>query len=354
MQLGARYLDLRLCWNAEEKTWFAFHGLLAARADDVLRNVSRFLNDDALRGEFLFLQLSHLYGSDAAQQVQLIELVDALLDSTRMLPKSHALATTTLGAALDAGYRMVVWMDNDEVVDKYDYLWSTYYTLSGEYANAQETAVMEEHNTMQLKTLGGGTADDAPFFIQFFTLTPTAAMIVDGIVHPDAPRDETVVHSLLELSERCNGDLGRWLASETNGTSVARLALPNTVMVDFLEESNVLEMVTNYLVSNCTDDFALSAADKCRRWALEEHRCGDKAVAAACRRSCGACPSYVGPTPCTSANATAACLSGTCGPRNQCLFFDARAAGEPCGADSQCLSGTCTAYRCSATAIQAK
>ena len=63
---GVRYLDMRLSYNDKEETYYTTHNYFSSPLNDVLKEIETFLENNP--GEFIILDLQHVYGVDYDNQ----------------------------------------------------------------------------------------------------------------------------------------------------------------------------------------------------------------------------------------------------------------------------------------------
>ena len=76
---GIRYLDVRLTYSEEDQTWYTVHNYYSSVVVDAVKDVVTFLKDNP--GEFLIIDLQHIYGVDYDKTDDLNRIYD-LLDQT--------------------------------------------------------------------------------------------------------------------------------------------------------------------------------------------------------------------------------------------------------------------------------
>ena len=174
-----------------------------------------------------------------------------------------------------------------------------------------------------------------------FTLSWTLTAQVEDVVRGLPPN--ATVRTLYELVRPGNDRLDGFFREQ----STRRLG--NVLIVDFFEETNVVEVAKAWNRRDCNDADAYRARDAagaeqdCRSWA-EAGRCDADPdfMSSTCPLSCAVCNRLAG-EPGDACATGPACLSGTCGPTGVCLTDDPLPAAAACGVDNQCASAVCDA-----------
>jgi len=76
LESGVRYFDVRLSFNNKESAWYTSHTYFSADFAQILGEIKLFLDDHP--GEFLILDLQHIYGADYENDEDLLEIHDLL------------------------------------------------------------------------------------------------------------------------------------------------------------------------------------------------------------------------------------------------------------------------------------
>ncbi|MFA7076076.1 MAG: phosphatidylinositol-specific phospholipase C domain-containing protein [Candidatus Izemoplasmatales bacterium] len=72
LKSGVRYFDMRLSYNEDEKEYYTVHNYFSTPLKSVLRMIEKFLS--ANPGEFIILDIQHVYGVDYNSQEDFIEV----------------------------------------------------------------------------------------------------------------------------------------------------------------------------------------------------------------------------------------------------------------------------------------
>ncbi len=83
---GVRYFDIRLSYNESKSAWYTSHTYYSRDFLEVLAEIETFLNDNP--GEFLILDLQHIYGVDYTSQADFQEIY-ALFDDAGILEYAY-------------------------------------------------------------------------------------------------------------------------------------------------------------------------------------------------------------------------------------------------------------------------
>jgi hypothetical protein len=79
LKSGVRYLDMRLSYNEKEESYYTAHNYFSSKIDEVLSEITLFLSENP--GEFVILDLQHIYGVDYNDQEDFDEIYEYFEDS---------------------------------------------------------------------------------------------------------------------------------------------------------------------------------------------------------------------------------------------------------------------------------
>jgi len=178
LQLGVRYLDLRVAWEQATGQLRLCHGLYARGAlDETLVAIGAFL--EAHRGEFLILDFNHMFEIAKEQHELLCQMLSVTLGKL-MVPRSQA--HLTLGELRQLGYRVLVLYAEQETVSQHSFL------LGQEAIQSLWPDTMSVHHLFAILDRGLACRSDNRGFnhqclhVSQGILTPSTSTIVTGVL----------------------------------------------------------------------------------------------------------------------------------------------------------------------------
>jgi hypothetical protein len=79
LKSGIRYLDMRLSYNEKEELYYTTHNYFSSKLEEVLSEITLFLSDNP--GEFIVLDIQHVYGVDYNSIEDFEEIYECFEDS---------------------------------------------------------------------------------------------------------------------------------------------------------------------------------------------------------------------------------------------------------------------------------
>jgi len=79
LKAGVRYFDIRLSYLEKEETWYTSHAIFSSPFADTLAEIETFLSDHP--GEFLILDIQHVYTGDKTEAEAFLEIQTLIADS---------------------------------------------------------------------------------------------------------------------------------------------------------------------------------------------------------------------------------------------------------------------------------
>eukprot|EP01101_Sappina_pedata_P007135 TRINITY_DN371_c0_g1_i2.p1 TRINITY_DN371_c0_g1~~TRINITY_DN371_c0_g1_i2.p1 ORF type:complete len:369 (+),score=120.71 TRINITY_DN371_c0_g1_i2:148-1107(+) len=234
---GIRYFDLRAGWCPEHEcksmsgaNWYTFHFEIGNSVETLVADIKRFLDD--FPSEIVIVEVSHItYGDPSSkEELKLASILTEYLGDY-MLPPTASLSQTTIRNMTDSGHRAIVTLDSPDNIRKNTNLWSPN-TIINSYANTDELSKMVAYNEKQVEYFATNKFPDQ-FYKISWTLTPQTSNIVEMFL-PNKP------HSLHNLAEKANGNA---FDNFTSSAISQGYSLGNILIIDFFEESNIVETV---------------------------------------------------------------------------------------------------------------
>jgi glycosylphosphatidylinositol diacylglycerol-lyase len=210
---GVRYFDLRIAINSQ-KEFRMCHGLYGPLFDDVLSQLSNFLNQ--YPSEMIFLDFQHLFDQNGNEMTpdQQSLLIDKLQQSlgSKIAPSSYGV-DVTLGQMRQAHNQVIIFWENATTAanfpallwDRATFLCSTWYNVTN--WNALQMALNQ----------GIATQPQRQFYVNQAVLTPDATMIITHLFS-----------SLLSIEAETNTQVMQWYKQKAaEGTAGNILMIDN-------------------------------------------------------------------------------------------------------------------------------
>lgn len=86
LKAGVRYFDIRLTYLEKEEAWYTSHGIFSSPLIDTLNQIESFLDEHP--GEFLILDLQHIYLGDKTEAEALAE-IKALFETSGIYDRAY-------------------------------------------------------------------------------------------------------------------------------------------------------------------------------------------------------------------------------------------------------------------------
>jgi len=203
LKSGVRYLDMRLSYNEKEESYYTAHNYFSSKIDEVLSEITLFLSENP--GEFVILDLQHIYGVDYNDQEDFDEIYEYFEDSGLII-LSKFNTSNQYFFDYEANIRSN-WANEDEFDkiisfledEKLSILTSSYY---GEFRVMQAVATMEMSFTGIMRSfetwsLLGRARDFNKYLLEYEGLE--ALLNVMPILMIDFSTDYQIVDDYMEL-----------------------------------------------------------------------------------------------------------------------------------------------------------
>jgi hypothetical protein len=215
LKTGIRYLDLRVQFDNGQ--FNLVHGLVGASLNDLLTQVSDFINQEQSKQEVVLLDFNHFYNMDTANHNT---LVTELQNRFGSLLAPYSLGTNvTVNELLNGRYQLIAYYDNAEMVAQYPFLWPGS-AINSPWPNVQTTEALKSALDKELPNTGD------VFFVLQGILTPDTSTILNSIKGGTA--------SLAEWASEVNPQLVKWIQDDWKDDNL------NIIIADFVTEDDSL------------------------------------------------------------------------------------------------------------------
>lgn len=257
LEKGVRYLDVRATYNAEDDDWVAVHNFYSDNLLKSMQKVSDFLRDNP--GEFIIVDIQHVYGVDYSNQTDFNKLY-SILSSSGIIDYAYknnikSLDQVTYGDVTDNGSHSGVI-----ILSKFDfnneYIWDYASSIRSSWADSDDFSQIIEflRNEKALidsgEALTGNQVSDATGTID----SREAFRVMQGVatmqMTPKGIFIGITSWSLMERAKRLNP----YLLSQTDFNDL--LSSMPIVMVDYADSihnnfhENVMIEIINYNTGN--------------------------------------------------------------------------------------------------------
>ena len=244
---GIRYIDLRVCCvtqgngtNPDDPgELFTCHSVISDKLDDVLHAVKAFT--EANSEEIIILDFNHFYKMTPAAHTSLVEKLNELF-SGKMIPKDVPLQTK-LAQLWDSNYSLLIFYEENSVVDKYPYLWPQANIYSA-WMNTPELKSLKTKLTFHLATRDALLRADFKGKSKFnYPNYANQIHVAQGILTPDTSMIASDLFSagkytsLIQLGKEVTPVVTQWL------TELWKDYQLNVVIVDQYHYSDFIETI---------------------------------------------------------------------------------------------------------------
>ena len=227
---GIRYLDLRLAYHAESKTFMTCHGVYCVDVKEILQEVADFLDENSK--EIVIIEFKKLHGLEADQHGDLKHLITETLGD-KLAIRNKCPASAPVQEYWDNGFQAVVlYQDGPTANNSEGKLWPLG-CIDSPWPNVGETTKL--YDSLKEKIENHNTNN---FFVAQGILTPDADLIKKELM------DASGV-SIRKISKRCGGKVVDWVEEEWKPARNL-----NIVIVDFFDDCNLVPAIINYNRSN--------------------------------------------------------------------------------------------------------
>ena len=218
LQIGMRYLDLRVMWNDHDNSFRMHHSLIGTNFLNVLRDIKTF--SDNHPKEIIILDISTL-NLDDDKYYNLFEMILNLL-GFKLLAQDYNFSKT-YAEIIKLKTPIVLFFDK-QLDYSGDLFWDKKYLVS-KWANVDNIEALYDIESKALKDYN----DFNSIFKLQWILTPNVETILESLV------PFSKVRSLRDLSGECNSIIEIFLLDNKENKI-------NIIMLDFVNETNVLEL----------------------------------------------------------------------------------------------------------------
>jgi hypothetical protein len=224
LEVGIRYLDLRVAYHEESAKYFTCHGVYCVDMKEVMQEINDFLTDNPK--EIVVLDFNHLYEMDE-HHAGLVDNVIATLGD-KVADSREVQATSTVGEYWEKGYQAVILYCGKSCLPDYPgVLWSQG-QIRSPWPNVIEADALREKLKEKIED-----HDTNWFFVLQGLLTPDVELIKQEIF-------ESGGISIKSIATRCSSKVVDWVDDEWKEQSL------NIVVVDFFQHCSMVPAVINY------------------------------------------------------------------------------------------------------------
>lgn len=224
LNVGIRYLDIRVAFHEESGKYFTCHGVYCVDMAEVMQEISDFLTENPK--EIVILDVNHLYDMDE-HHAGLVDDMLAILGD-KVADSREVQTTSTVGEFWEKGYQAIILYCGRSCLPDYPgVLWSQG-EIRSPWPNVIETDALHEKLKEKIEN-----HDTDKFFVVQGLLTPDVELIKQEIF------DNGGI-SLKSIATKCSSKVVDWIDEEWKEQSL------NIVIVDFFQNCSVVPAVINY------------------------------------------------------------------------------------------------------------
>ena len=224
LNMGVRYLDLRIVYHKESGKYYTCHGVYCADMKDIIDDINKFLS--ANPKEIVILDFNHLYDMEGQHNefvnAMLATLGDKVADRQQVKPNSK------VSEFWKNGFQAVVlYCDKPTIKDYPGKLWGPG-NIQSPWPNVIETKELHEKLKGKVKE-----RDPNTFFVLQGILTPDVELIKKEIL-------ESGGASIKSIAVRCSPKVVDWVDEDWKQEPM------NVVIVDFVQNCSMVPAIINY------------------------------------------------------------------------------------------------------------
>jgi len=172
--LGARFIDLRACWDEKNELLRTLHFLMGDPFENLLRDIKTFVQQ--FPNELVILQFGDFSGMNDTTHQQLLSMIENYLGPC-LYPRTNGFADN-YASMMAKGQRVVAFYDADSYLTNRPWLWSSGNNMPNQWANVDNFPAMLPIETTSVQEQTGNPQD---IYKLQWLLTASAERIIKGI-----------------------------------------------------------------------------------------------------------------------------------------------------------------------------